>query len=229
MATAEGAADRDALDRFYTPEPVAEAIVLRVAEMVGGMTVTHALEPSSGHGSFLRVMGALFKPRHLHAVDLDPEAKAYAEEIGTDGYPAAHATFFEGDFLKLKLAATYDVITGNPPFARPLLDASGKPKRNAAGKVMTEAIAQAHIERQLQLLNPDGGVCAALVRASFLATPSRFDLFKRCPPRFVDHVVQRPSFTEGGTDAHEYVVIYWQRLSPRRWAGKTETRWLSWK
>lgn len=222
--------ERDPLDRFYTDARLASAIIERVAPLVqldDDMRCGKALEPSSGHGAFLRAMRRYLNPKHLHAVDADLEAKAHAE-AGVTG-----ATFFEGDFLKIELGSHYDLVAGNPPYSRPVRDGAGNLAMTAKGKLKMEAIARAHVEKMLRLLNPDGGVCTALLRASFMATRDRRDLFRRCPPRYVDHVIERPSFTDGGgTDNHEYVVITWQRISNRLWYTGAEgptTRWLSWQ
>lgn len=234
--------DRDLLDRFYTVDELASAIVQRAAVLVPWRQEgVRALEPSSGHGAFLRAMRYHANPAHLHAVDIDPEAQAYAEGK-KDAQASARnprAAFFLGDFVgdsarpMVTLGSRYDLICGNPPFSRPMRDQLGNvvtsPK---TGKPRMEPIARAHVARMLALLDHDGGVCSVLLRASFLATSDRKELFRACPPRYVDHVVERPSFTEGGTDNHEYCVITWQRISERRWLTGPEgptTRWLTWQ
>jgi hypothetical protein len=222
MANDDEAAERDELDRYYTDTRLAQAQMIRARSFGCASSATLMLEPSSGKGSYIAAArGCWGQDIKIHAIDLDPAAEEYAKSYG--------AIFFHGDFLELGLGSNeYELIAGNPPFSRPLRDPTTKEvMRNAKGKVKREPIARSHVERMLDRLAVDG-VCSVLLRASFLHTSDRYDLFRKRRPKHVDFVVERPSFTGGGTDNYEYAVIYWERRGPRRWAEETTSDWLSW-
>jgi hypothetical protein len=212
--------ERDALDRFYTPLSLARAIAKQAFQFAP--LARRFLEPSCGSGNFitglkgawqLPVAGLQVAGWALEAVDLDPAARASAEPLG--------ANFFNEDFLEWSEPYDYDVVIGNPPFAKP----------PAEGKKRGEVIAQKHVERMLSLLEV-GGVCAVLLRSSFTSSKERYPLFESHPPVLVQQIVERPSFTDdGATDQHEYSAFYWRRMSRLSFGdpGQTRLEWLSWK
>lgn len=228
------AAERDPLDRFYTDPKLASCIAKQAHALAPG--ARSFLEPSSGECAFVQAMwehwdlkSAERSPEmfggvlpqitvsrstwHIQAGDLDPSARAHAEKW--------EAQFHEGDFLEYKPFRQFDVVLANPPFALP----------PEPGRDRGKPIAAKHVEHMLEMV-AEGGVCAVLIRQSFIATKDRFKLFDKYTPKLVDILVQRPSFTQdGATDQHEYAVIYWQRMSRLRFArrGSTRMRWLNWK
>jgi hypothetical protein len=225
---------RDPLDRYYTPAKLAHRIAEIVATKVPG--ARSFLEPSSGGGVFIEGIRKAWdlpadehyaqhlfglKPRHdngnlcwnIQAIDLDPDAAACAVQHG--------GTFWHGSFLNFGQRTEYDCILSNPPFALP----------PPPGKKRGSPIAAKHVEHMLKRLTP-GGVCAVLIRQSFLGTVDRAQLFERYTPSLVHMLVERPSFTlDTATDQHEYAVIYWERESALRFAkrGSTRLEWLKWK
>lgn len=96
-----------ALDKYYTPEHIAELVVAQTREYVYSLGYTEEeiewLEPSAGAGVFLK-----FLPEDTLAFDLEPEHPAVEKQ----------------DFLKLWLPPIYShpgskrirVCIGNPPF-----------------------------------------------------------------------------------------------------------------
>ena len=67
-------AARDALDRYYTPDVVADAFV-RWLQVPAGLTV---IEPSVGGGAWARAIRRHAPACHLTGVDLDPGARGLA-------------------------------------------------------------------------------------------------------------------------------------------------------
>ena len=98
-------AGRVTLDAYYTPDAVARACVATIAADVRGATV---LEPHAGGGAFVRAL--LEAGADTVASDINPEAPALVDELGTYGL---HARDFIAD------GETWpDVgwVAGNPPF-----------------------------------------------------------------------------------------------------------------
>lgn len=93
------------LDAYFTPEPLARAVVARLAQC--SVNPHRILEPSSGRGAFLRSACSQWPGAMVDAVDLDPTARVAAEVSG--------AAFLAADFLTLA-GAGWDLILGNPPF-----------------------------------------------------------------------------------------------------------------
>jgi hypothetical protein len=91
----------DPLDRCYTPDKLAQAIVDSLA-ITSPQTV---LEPSVGGGAFVRAVRRAWPDATILGVDIDPDAPGLAlcDEV------------FIGDFLDHTLP-TPDLIVGNPPF-----------------------------------------------------------------------------------------------------------------
>ena len=88
---------RDNLDRYYTPDALADRLVGRIADRLGDGMI---LEPSCGGGAFLRALLARDLP--VSSMDLDP--KSVAGEVA--------------DFLTAKLPTNYySAIIGNPPYS----------------------------------------------------------------------------------------------------------------
>ena len=94
---------RDHLDRYYTPDAVADACV-GVLDLRG---VRSVLEPSVGHGAWVRAIRSRLPEAHIRSVDLDPAAK----------HDSADA-IEHGDFRDCDCWA--DLIVGNPPFSEAL-------------------------------------------------------------------------------------------------------------
>jgi hypothetical protein len=94
---------RDPLDRFFTPDALAVAIVDRLARRIPAPA--SILEPSAGGGAFVRACRARWPRAWLIARDIDPDAEGLA--LADDGAV--------GDFLTADLPRV-DLVIGNPPF-----------------------------------------------------------------------------------------------------------------
>lgn len=67
---------------------------------------------------------------------------------------------------------------------------------------------------------------AMLLRLAFLETSKRAALWSEHPPSDVHVLVQRPSFTGGGTDSAAYGWFVWIKSDPSR---ETHLHWLDWR
>jgi hypothetical protein len=94
---------RDELDRYYTPDAVADACV-GVLDLRG---VRFVLEPSVGHGAWVRAIRSRLPDAEVLTCDLDPEARHEG-----DRHEVA-------DFLTVA-PPDVDLIVGNPPFSEAL-------------------------------------------------------------------------------------------------------------
>lgn len=99
---------RDALDRYYTPDPVASRCVaaLRIP------TPARVLEPSIGAGAFARAVAAYWPGSPIDGIDADPLA------AGLGALPVTRqrvGDFLEMDPIDLRVRQ-YALIVGNPPF-----------------------------------------------------------------------------------------------------------------
>ena len=103
------------------------------------------------------------------------------------------------DWLTVPSGERWDWAIGNPPY------------RDAT----------AHIA--LALATSDN--VAMLVRATWLHAQSRAWLLDNYRPAVVLAVRGRPSFTKGGTDTSDYVVVVWRD----EWRGPTLYDWLDWR
>jgi hypothetical protein len=94
---------RDELDRRYTPQSLADAIVDRL-----NITPRRVLEPSVGGGAFVRAVSRRWPTIRIDGVDLDPHAP---------GLMMCDRVYC-GDFLAWE--GSHDLIIGNPPFSEAL-------------------------------------------------------------------------------------------------------------
>lgn len=95
----------DALDRFYTPDALADIIVAGVASRTPDPRVI--LEPSVGGGAFARACRRRWPGAHIIGVDIDPQAEGFAH------VNEAHV----GDWPTLASDLRADLVIGNPPFS----------------------------------------------------------------------------------------------------------------
>ena len=93
---------RDALDRYYTPQALADAVVTSLARDLGDISYGSCLEPHSGKGAFVRALRAHGAARVV-TCDVDPEA------VRGDFH---HEQLFE----TVETVERFDLIVGNPPF-----------------------------------------------------------------------------------------------------------------
>ncbi len=102
MSRALQAAARRPLDAYYTPDPLAAALV----GLLPIEPTDTVMEPHAGGGAFVRAL--LPVARRVHACDANPEA----EGLHIDG---VSASFGGVDFLELKYGRARWIV-GNPPF-----------------------------------------------------------------------------------------------------------------
>lgn len=98
----------DALDRCYTPDRLADAVVAALPWLVG---VGRIIEPSAGGGAFVRAVRKRHPDALIHGIDLDPEAPARDR---CDWWTTCSWTDVD---LRSWLP---DLIIGNPPFGEAL-------------------------------------------------------------------------------------------------------------
>lgn len=99
----------DPLDRHYTPQALADAIVQRLWRRGALGTDSHVVEPSAGGGAFVRA-ALRAGVASVTAIDVDPDAAGLA--LATLACPGA-------DWLSLAPDVEADVVVGNPPFGGP--------------------------------------------------------------------------------------------------------------
>lgn len=103
MSSTNRGGERRTLDRYYTPDAVAEACLQASSFSLPGALV---IEPSVGRGAFARAAlreGAA----GVLGIDLDISAADHAGSYN----------FLHGDFLSIDTQA-FDYIVGNPPFGQ---------------------------------------------------------------------------------------------------------------
>ena len=211
---------RDALDRFYTEQPLADAIVRRcvLEAYLQAHAMSYVLEPHSGRGAFVRAVRQQAPAAWVTAVDIDPAAERWAKP-GPPGSAGGQVWWICADFMELAADVAeedgYDLVIGNPPYARPV-----------EGRSKPQPCVLEHVQAGLRCLNP-GGRLVFLVRQSFAASQERYSaLYQRHRPERIWFVVGRPSFTgDGQTDQHEYAVFVFGQKPARQ----TLVDWLTWK
>lgn len=107
MRTSHGE-DRDPLDRCYSPDNLARAIVGRLVERGFINQDSYLLDAGTGEGVFAEE--AAPHVRHVLGVDLDSEAPAFhrphPENVG----------YLYADFIQMTSNGQFDLVIGNPPF-----------------------------------------------------------------------------------------------------------------
>lgn len=99
--------ERKTLDQYYTPQPVADALVSWYLKRFPSDRRRRVLEPSFGRGAFVRALRARLPVTALHitGVDLDPAEMASCNDTHI------------GDFLQFRSEQCFDLAIGNPPFS----------------------------------------------------------------------------------------------------------------
>jgi hypothetical protein len=184
---------RDPLDRYYTPDRLARAVVAYLrrhhwSRRTPLLDVLRVVEPSVGSGAWVRALRDV-EACHVTGYDLDGAATGLAE------CDVAHVD----DWATAPLTERWDWAIGNPPYKD----------------------ATAHIARALKTADN----VAMLVRATWLHAQSRALLLSAHRPCAILAVRGRPSFTAGGTDTSDYVVVVWRD----EWRGPTTFDWLDWR
>jgi hypothetical protein len=184
---------RHPLDAYYTPQPLADAVVRWLAaDFIFGEGPSIVLEPSIGAGAFALAAKAQWPLCEVDGVDVNPDAAGL--RLCTDVYVQ--------DFVTVSMNRTPCLTIGNPPFS----------------------FAEEHAAHANELT--PGGIVALLLRSAFFHGKKREAFWKKYPARKEYRLVERPSFTGGGTDSAEYSVFVW---TPGRPVTECVTVRRSWK
>lgn len=199
-------------DRYYTNPQLARAIVERCRQRGILRDTTMALEPSCGTGAFLRELDEAYCVTGVD-IELTPEAHAWRDRLTER---PSKRRLFECDWLSFVPFETPTLILANPPFDG----------------------AEDHIRHALDCITPHGAV-VMLLRSSLLGSGERvipgwhegraLPLWEQHQPTWIDYVAPRPSFTGGGSDTAEYVVVTWQPALIAAGWGPPRVSWLVWR
>lgn len=121
------ATHKSTLAAYYT-QPLVAFSVLNQSWKLASRKRVSVLEPSSGGGVFLVLLGQLSnligKELEITSLDIDTSAINFQKElIQNSNYPFLRIAYKVGDYLKLE-TEQFDLIIGNPPFGRKALDPS---------------------------------------------------------------------------------------------------------
>lgn len=180
MSRALAVADRRPLDFYATPDALALAICAHVAR--GFLFAPLVVEPSAGHGPFVRAARRTWPGAEIVAVDVSPDRLPDLSLAGAD-------SVLVSDWLQiaaLPRSRTRVLVLGNPPFRE----------------------AEEHIRHALGLMAA-GDELVFLLRLNLLGSRSRVAFWESTPLAEVVPIVPRPSFTGGGSDATEYALFRW--------------------
>lgn len=187
---------RNPHDDYQTPQPLADEIVRRVAELVplGNPVI---LEPGAGAGNFVRAARARWPKAHIVAIDVrDTRPLCCAEG-------ASEARI--GDVLAVDLP-TCDLAIGNPPFG--------------LAQEFIERVLSAAVHAR------GGHLAFLLRMSMLCTQERSRTLWAKPGLRHLIPLAARPSFTGGGSDNSEYGVFVWQRgftgrptIEPHLWIG----------
>ena len=181
MSRAKTETERNALDFYATPDALASAI----CEHLRSFSPAYVVEPSAGHGPFVRAAKAAWPDAFVCAIDVCGDRLAALRAAGAD----VAVEFNWLDWARSPRLVQHDgpvLIIGNPPFRE----------------------AEAHIRAALRWMAPDDEL-AFLLRLNFLGSQERVRLFEEWPVWEVTPIIPRPSFTGGGSDATEYALFRW--------------------
>ena len=126
---------------FYTPDPLVDQALERVAELIDGARGLRVLEPSAGDGAFIRGLARAHIDEsaleRVIAVEVNGEEAARCRS--TAATAGLEVEVVEGDFVKWQATeqSSFDVAVGNPPFVRfQFVEASTK----AAASALTRSL-----------------------------------------------------------------------------------------
>lgn len=182
MSRAKPASDREPLDFYGTPDALAHAIARQVRDL--GVRPSCVIEPSAGHGAFVRAALSVWPSTPVIAVDLCPDRRDELESAGSWDVVVEDWTAYVSRPRQDPPGA---LLLGNPPFTH----------------------AQTHVEAALRWMH-EGETLCFLLRLNWLGSACRLDLWRSTPLFQVVPIVPRPSFVGGGSDATEYAAFIWR-------------------
>lgn len=159
-------------------------------------------EPSAGEGSFLVAIKRLLPKCHVTCVEL---RSSCIETLGMRGADEVLIGKFERADREWPKEKKFDLFLGNPPY--------------------THAIRHAKIS--LGRLK-DSGKLWFLLRQAIYNGKKRNAFWEEFPPKYQTTLVQRASFTGGGSDQTEHTFFEWQ-LNHRWQDGWDRIRRLNWR
>lgn len=172
-------------DAYYTPLPLAKAIVASVRENLCPVFV-EVLEPSAGKGAFVEALMTSFTHSLcISAIDIKLHRTLKQMKVVEPHYLHRNETSFE-KFWKSDARYRFHLAIGNPPYKR----------------------AASHVQMARQMAPH----VAFLLRLSFLGSQERArTIFKHPGLRFIQPVAQRPKFLtkKKSGDNSEYAVFMW--------------------
>lgn len=225
MSSTNRGSDRIPRDAYYTDQRVALALTTRLVAWAGEVTIDTVLEPSVGRGAWAAAIKRCSPRACVFGIDVDPDANR-----------ADLTAFSCGDFMRQSTIAKFapeffDLVLGNPPYARLEEDLGGNPtgRLGPSQKPIMEECASLHVIRALEVVRV-GGIVAFLLRAGFFEGRDRGDLFSTGeipPPAAIWKLGARPSFVGGATDSCPYEFVVWRR----GFTGTTALQWppVRWK
>lgn len=204
--------DRKHLDQYFTPVPLARAIVSTCADR--GIVSRHdrVVEPSVGAGAFAQALLEFGVPiTQIYGVDLelqdgiDSVCMPYRGDWAMD--PSTWDQYAKPGHAILHPCPVdaVDLVIGNPPFSD----------------------AESHVRTAIARIHRRGAV-VMLLRSSFLNSKERREFWRENPPTWIDYVRPRPSFTGGGTENAEYALFTWAPFM-RSFARAAVIDWIDWE
>lgn len=140
--TGEIVKEKTVLQKFYTPDEVADELVER-SGICTRMAKPRVLEPSCGNGSLIRAILRRVPLARVSAGDIDPRG---VEETARAFAGNMNVAVTQADFLHMRAHPDYDFVLMNPPY------------QNGQAK--------AHVAHAWNFL-ASGGTLAAIVPANF--------------------------------------------------------------
>ncbi len=193
---------RAALDGYWTPDACALACTRAVASVLPRAPRT-ILEPAAGGGAWVRAAREVWGPvPWIEAWDLDGKAPALTEDVGAS---EAHRYDYLGT-----AAHRFDLVLGNPPYARDAF--------------------QAWLDKPLT----HAGAVAWLLRSTALGSAKRAAWWGAHAPSHVWVLSTRPRWGGPGarpsSDSVDSVLVLWQP-SLARGGARVVTRlgWIDWR
>lgn len=190
IRTAKKLRPRSAHDFYETP---ARLCTKAVENVPFGHEPSRILDPGAGRGPWGKAARIAFPDAHIVGVE---SQRDFRKPVGYDEW-------IKRDFLRYSDGAPFDLILGNPPFAK----------------------AEEFVRHGLELLQK-GGYLLYLLRLAFLESEGRaLGLWREFPPLEVYVLANRVPFYGGTkTDDTAYALYLWRKGTHAR----PSLNWLSW-
>lgn len=185
-ATGRGG-ERIASDNYPTPAWCVHRLLEVCPLPLASLGVRRWLEPCAGDGAIMRAVDTFLRPEDRPSWTAVEIRPEAAELIPARDGDLVHV----GDFLRdAPPSGPFITIITNPPYS----------------------LAMEFIQRSFDLA--PGAFIVMLLRVNFAASAARSTFMREFPPD-VYVLPNRPSFTNGGTDATEYAWFVWPPIRRR--------------